>query len=132
MGNFKVRLDLRKLKGYRCSMKSKDGNLVDVIAIPVQMNDIYVSVGEDGKDKGYYLDLNAWENKNPLKNEKTGETLTHGIKPNVRNYKELTEEQKSAIPFVGNLSVFHRVAEQAEQAEVVQTPGAATDDDLPF
>lgn len=116
-------------------MKGKDGNLVDVIAIPVQMNDIYVSVGEDGKDKGYYLDLNAWENKNPLKNEKTGETLTHGIKRQIRNYKELTEEQKSAIPFVGNLSTFQRVAEkaeEAEEAEVVDAEGAKTDDDLPF
>lgn len=132
MGNFKVKLDLKKMSGYRCSMKGKSGDLVEVIAIPVEKNDIFVSVDKDGKDKGYYIEFNAWENKNPLKNDKTGETLTHGIKPQMRNYKEMTEEQKNEIPFVGNLSTFQRVAEKAEEAEVITPEGASTDDDLPF
>lgn len=136
MSNYTLKIDYKKMNGKRLAVNLGNEGVVEGIFIPLKENDIYVSVDNSGNDKAYYQTFNAWENKNPLHDDKSGQTLTHGIKPSKRDYKNLTDEQKNAIPFVGNLITFSREPGAAVVADVASVAPASTEppsgDGLPF
>lgn len=118
--NYNIKLDVTKLHGTFVASITGKSTTKKCICIPIEE----LAVGE----KGIYLDLTAWENKEV----KFGNT--HSVKQSLKkeDFDKLTDEQKKSIPFVGNLSeakVVEKKNEQVQEAPVVTTsPG----DDLPF
>lgn len=89
----------------------------ECIAIPVKEN-IFVSVDKQtGQDKGYYLDVTAFEMKEP----KNGST--HLIKPVNRHYKEQTEEERNNVPIIGSISPVVAQAKAAQEVQAEQIGG---------
>jgi len=120
MGNISTKLNLAGLKNAAIikSGKNKD---VDCILIPIEQNHLFKS------EKGaVYLDLQGFEYKNP----KEGSKDTHLVKQSLPKevFTKMTDEEKSAMPILGNHIVW---GGSSERTEAVAT-SAASEDDLPF
>lgn len=78
-------------------------------------------------EKGVYLNMNMWVSKNSQYGD--SHYLTQNLPKEVRD--AMTEEQKKAIPILGNVKVMELPPKQMQEA--VEIPTSATDDDdLPF
>lgn len=78
-------------------------------------------------EKGVYLNMNMWVSKNSQYGD--SHYLTQNLPKEVRD--AMTEEQKKAIPILGNVKVMELPPKQMQEA--VEIPASATDDDdLPF
>lgn len=116
MSNFSIKIDLLKLAGAKVvSVKGERA-----ILIPTDSNrEIFIG------EKGAYLDLTAIA----LKEEsKFGDT--HFVKGNLPRdvFNSMTEEQRRAVPILGNLKPLGAQNAQASvPAEEVEV-----EDDLPF
>ena len=122
MSSYAIKVNLKGLqnaglvnvKGKRCAL------------IPVDDN-AEIFVGE----KGIYLNLTAIEMKQA---SQFGDT--HFLKGNLDKeaFEKLTEEERKALPIIGNMRPFERrVAEQpAESIADTDITPAGDDDDLPF
>ena len=126
--NLRVSVDPLKMKCGIMTIKSpKTGVEKKCLVMPIEDNDIYNKVGEDGKIT-IRLTFDVWENKQA---SQYGDT--HLVKQS--HSKEWNEkhsdEEKNAEPILGNARPI--VAKTIEQ---VNTPPAelapAPDDDLPF
>lgn len=69
------------------------------LVIPVEDNNIFVTTDENNHPKAAYIDLTAWELKNPKYDE------THMIKQSLPKEvrEKMTDEEKKAIPILGGL-----------------------------
>lgn len=123
MADFQIKVDLLKLQGAAIKdMTAADGRTMRCVVIPIWEAGIY-----EGK-KGVYLDLRAVETQNPQYED------THFVKQSVtrEKYSAMTEEQREAIPIVGNLKPV-RKAQSAplnygntparEEAPLAEPPG---------
>lgn len=123
--NYEIRLNLLALKGAGVArVKGKSGMEVPCLVVPIQMANLYLG------EKGCYLNLNAWENRDGV----TGQYGdTHGIKQSIpkERLEKMTEEERKALPFLGNMRP--RVVQQS-QMPVETTVSVSADDtnDLPF
>lgn len=92
------------------------------LCIPIEEAHLYEG------EKGVYLSLNMWATKE----SKYGDShyLTLSLPKEVR--EAMTEEQKKAIPILGNVKVMELPPRQIQEA--VEIPAASNDDldDLPF
>lgn len=118
MANFSTKINLATLKHSRMLMKGKSGQ-VDCLIIPIEQNNLYKG------EKGLYLDLTHIEIKNPAE----GQTDSHLVKQNLPKevYEKLSEEEKKALPILGNSKVWISQYNEAPLAEIQDET-----DDLPF
>lgn len=93
MSNFGIKIDLAKLSGVAVTDLQGQNGLVRCVVIPVAANHIF-----EGQ-KGIYLDLCAFEMKNPQ--YEATHTIKQSLPKSVR--ESMTEEQRKSLPIVGDL-----------------------------
>ena len=123
MSNFSIKVDLLKLKrACRVTIPGRTGKKRGIF-IPFEDNsEVY-----DG-EKGVYLNLTVVEMKQP---GQWGDT--HIVKGNKseEEYKAMGEEERKALPILGQMRPLERKAVQ-QPAPQVQVERTEEDDDLPF
>lgn len=93
------------------------------LCIPIEEAHLYEG------DKGVYLSLNMWVSKNSRYGD--SHYLTLSIPKEVRD--AMTDEEKKAIPILGNVKVMELPPKQLQEAVEIPDPQSADDlDDLPF
>lgn len=130
MANISIKLNLTQLKHVVRKMTGKDKQPIDCLVIPIDENLIFRG------EKGLYLDLTAIEIKNKVGDSKD----THLIKQQVGKevYESMTEEQKRAMPILGNAIYWGRreadpnVSDSLSESAVDQHFDNEEDDGLPF
>ena len=134
MGNFQGKLDFLKFKNSCViSVKGKTGEKKGVF-VPIEDNGLFVTTDENNKAKGAYFNFAVFENKQV---GKYGDT--HMIKPRVGKEirAQMSEEDKRAIPIIGNMRPLDSQSPSVPQNEIVTTASPAApqdnnDSDLPF
>ncbi len=117
---FTAKLNLRQLN--HAFMTTPKGN--KVLVIPIEENNLFEG------EKGIYLDLVAFEIKNPKEGEDT-----HLIKQSFSKDKlaAMTEDQKKALPILGNARISSgSQRSEAEPKDANNGKVAAGIEDLPF
>jgi hypothetical protein len=116
------KINLGQLEHVVMKKKSKESGEIECMVIPIEKNHLF-----KGKDGNIYLDIVAFELKDPKHND------THLVKQSfpkeVRDKQ--TEEEKNSTPILGNLNVN---AGGGGSAPNNPAPGVeiTEDDDLPF
>jgi hypothetical protein len=120
MSRITGKINLLQLKAVVQSKKAQSG-IIECLVIPIEANKLYKS------DKGVYLDLIAFE----YENKKADSKDTHLVKQffNKKELEAMTEDEKKALPILGNLQVW---TEGGESAPASSPAAIAEDDDLPF
>lgn len=137
MSNFSWKLDFLKLKNaFVKKMRARNGSMIDVLIIPIEMNNLYVG------QKSIYLDGQGIEMKNPPADSKDTHLLKQSLPKAI--YDTMTDEQKKAMPILGNALFWNQAPASTPS---IASPGAAPDnsytpgsggsrvpdeDDLPF
>lgn len=112
MSNFGIKIDLLKLRGAAVTDLQSQNGVQKCIVIPVNENNIYVG------QKGCYLDLVAFEMKNP-KYE-----ATHTLKQSLSKAQRdaMTQEHRDAMPILGDLKPLGGNAATAPQPQYGYAP----------
>lgn len=128
MTDFNGKLNLLKLKRAGIMQIQGRTGVLRCLVIPVEDNNIFVTTDENNHPKAAYIDLTAWELKNPKYDE------THMIKQSLPKEvrEKMTDEEKKAIPILGGLKPV--ISESQNAASSCAAPIAQTQnsDDLPF
>lgn len=128
MTDFNGKLNLLKLKRAGIMQIQGRTGVLRCLVIPVEDNNIFVTTDENNHPKAAYIDLTAWELKNPKYDE------THMIKQSLPKEvcEKMTDEEKKAIPILGGLKPV--IFESQNAASSCAAPIAQTQnsDDLPF
>lgn len=93
------------------------------LCIPIEEAHLYEG------EKGVYLNVNMWVSNN----SKYGDShyLTMNLPKEVRD--AMTEEEKKALPILGNVKVMELPPKQIQEAVEIPAPQSADElDDLPF
>lgn len=126
--NYSGKINLLKMQNACIvSVKGKSATKRGVF-IPIDDNNLFISADADLKPKAAYIDIAVWENKQPTR---FGDT--HSIRQSLPKdvLERMTDEEKKAIPYIGNMKPF----EQVNASNSVAAPYASVDndmDDLPF
>lgn len=98
------------------------------LVIPVEDNNIFVTTDENNHPKAAYIDLTAWELKNPKYDE------THMIKQSLPKEvrEKMTDEEKKAIPILGGLKPVIFGSQNAASSCAAPIAQTQNSDDLPF
>lgn len=130
MGNYSGKLDFLKLKNACViSINGKTGAKKGVF-VPIEENNLFVSIDENNKAKGVYFNFVALESKQI---SKFGDT--HMIKQNLDKEvrAKMSEEEGKNIPILGNMKPFEsKNAVQTVEAPVNSIVQEEDDDSLPF
>ena len=120
MNGISIKLNLLNLQTSVVKMKGKSGQL-ECLVIPIALNNLFKG------EKGVYLDCTAFE----LKNKRADSKDTHLIKQSLPKeiYEEMTEEERRAIPILGNAILWSGVTESDPQSSAT---AIEEDDGLPF
>lgn len=127
MANISAKINLRQLKSHVTTMKSKSGKPVEVLILPIDENFLFRG------EKGLYLDLQAYE----LKKERTPYSKeskeTHIIKQSIPKniFDTFTDDEKNALPILGNMTVWGRQEPEPVNFELEQMPDQGGND-LPY
>ena len=116
--NITGKINLTKLVGVLTERKGQNG-MVEGIFLPIEKNHFFKS------DKGnVYLDISAWALKEPEEGKDT-----HIMKQSLPKevYEAMSDEDKKAMPIIGNLKTWGSGEAREEEATVVEA-----DDDLQF
>lgn len=128
MTDFNGKLNLLKLKRAGIMQIQGRTGVLRCLVITVEDNNIFVTTDENNHPKAAYIDLTAWELKNPKYDE------THMIKQSLPKEvrEKMTDEEKKAIPILGGLKPV--IFESQNAASSCAAPIAQTQnsDDLPF
>lgn len=128
MTDFNGKLNLLKLKRAGIMQIQGRTGVLRCLVISVEDNNIFVTTDENNHPKAAYIDLTAWELKNPKYDE------THIIKQSLPKEvrEKMTDEEKKAIPILGGLKPV--IFESQNAASSCAAPIAQTQnsDDLPF
>lgn len=128
MANFNAKINLMKLKRAGIMSIQGRGETLRCLVIPVEENHLFISSDEQNKPKAAYLDLTAWELRNPKYDE------THMIKQSLPKEvcEQMSDEELKAQPIIGGLKPFE--SEQQNAAGSCDAPSAQVSDydDLPF
>jgi hypothetical protein len=114
------KLNLLNLTVARQMVKGKLGE-IDCLVIPIEKNRLFVG------EKGNYLDLIAFEIKDPKPDRKDTHLIKQSFSKEVR--EAMTDEQLKAIPILGSLTVG---SSGVEKDPVSDPKTLSADDDLPF
>lgn len=113
-----IKLNLLNLKCSVKKMSSKSGEM-ECLVIPIDFNRLYRG------EKGIYLDLVAFEIKNPKEGSKDTHLVKQGLSKVDR--EAMSQEEVNEMPILGNLAVW------TGEREPVSSPVAQDEkDDLPF
>jgi hypothetical protein len=127
MTDFNGKLNLLLKRAGIMQIQGRTG-VLRCLVIPVEDNNIFVTTDENNHPKAAYIDLTAWELKNPKYDE------THIIKQSLPKEvrEKMTDEEKKAIPILGGLKPV--IFESQNAASSCAAPIAQTQnsDDLPF
>ena len=117
MSTIGTSLNLASLTHTRKMMKNKDGQEIECLVIPIELNKLHKG------EKGLYLNLIGFQYKDPK------EKVTHIVKQSFSKdfLASLTEDQRKALPILGSHSVYDGISSESELAAV-----QSEDDDLPF
>lgn len=124
--NLTAKIDLLRLRGATvCPIKGAKETKTCLI-IPIEDSGLYAG------QKGVYLNVSIFERKGAAR---YGD-WTHSIRLNVDGeiYKNMTDEEKKAIPFLGDMKPIetaHSVADAVAAMPAIELPTDG-DDDLPF
>lgn len=100
------------------------------LVIPIEDNHLFMSMDVDsGKPKGVFVDFMAWKNEEPDKYGNT-HTFRQSLPKEVR--EKMTEEEKKAIPFFGNMKPYEQPNAVASYEAPVPSLEEEDLDDLPF
>lgn len=124
MSNLQGSIDLLRLQ--RTGIATIRG--VKCLCIPIQENDIYVSVDENLKAKSAYLGLSIFERREVGKN---GDT--HNVRQSFsKEFREAAgKDELDRRPYLGNMKPL--IVESRNASATVSAPEAvAEEDDLPF
>ena len=128
MANFNAKINLMKLKRAGIMSIQGRGETLRCLVIPVEENHLFISSDEQNKPKVAYLDLTAWELRNPKYDE------THMIKQSLPKEvrEQMSDEELKAQPIIGGLKPFE--SEQQNAAGSCDAHFAQVSDynDLPF
>lgn len=129
MTNFNAKINLMKLKRAGVMQIQGRGEVLRCLVIPIEENHLFVSTDDmTNKAKAVYLDLSAWELRNPKYEE------THMIKQSLpKDVRErMSDEERRAMPILGGLKPVNNDALNA--AASCDAPFAQVSDlnDLPF
>lgn len=122
MGNISTKINLAAFAGASI-IKSGRNKDVDCIIIPIEMNHFFKS------EKGaVYLDLQGFEIA--ADKRKADSKDTHLVKQSLSKdvFSKMTDEEKRAMPILGN----HIVWDESGSRTEIATTVAASEDDLPF
>lgn len=114
MENFQAKLNLLKFnKAFTMPIRGKE-TVKQCVCIPIEDNHLFVSADENLKAKAIYADVNI----NPYENGKSQYGDTHYLRLSVPKEirEKMTEEQKKAIPYLGNMKP--SPVQQAQSAEL--------------
>jgi hypothetical protein len=114
------KINLLNLHAVKRFEKGVSG-LVECLIIPIEKNKLFVG------EKGVYLDLVAFEIKNPKPDSKDTHLIKQSLSKDERS--KMSEEQINAMPILGNLSVNTGFT---ESAPVSPTTTLDPDSGLPF
>ena len=121
MGNISTKINLRQLKNIRKTMKRKDGSEVECLIIPIEPNHLYKT------EKGAYLDLIGFSFDNKIEDSKDTHLVKQSLPKEV--FEKMTEEEKKAIPVIGNHIVW---GFQEPEPQIADIEEGEVPDDLPF
>lgn len=131
--NYQEKLNLLKFnKAFTMPIKGKTGIIKQCVCIPIEDNHLFVSADENLKAKAVYADINV----NQYENGKSQYGDTHYLRLSVPKEvrEKMTEEEKKAIPYLGNMKPSQ--LQQAQSAELpingVYAVPEEDLDDLPF
>lgn len=126
--NYNAKLNLLRLKKAGVMSIQGRGEVLKCLVIPIEPNHLFVSADDNNRPKSVYLDLTAWEVRNPQFND--SHMIKQSLSKEVR--QQITEQELRDMPILGNLSLFDTQAQNA--ASTVDAPFAQTEniEDLPF
>lgn len=131
MDNFQVKQNLLRFNGaFVMNIKGKT-SAKQCVCIPILDNHIYVSADDNMKAKGAYVDINA----NQYEDGKSQYGDTHFLRLAVpKDIREkMSDEEKKAIPYLGNMKPSQYQAPQSAEVEASTYAVPQDDlDDLPF
>jgi hypothetical protein len=113
------KLNLLNLHAVKRLEKGAAG-MIECLIIPIEKNKLFVG------EKGVYLDLIAFEIKEPKSDSKDTHIVKQSLAKDVR--ESMTDEQLKAMPILGNLSVWLG----GESLPISSTTTLEPDSDLPF
>ena len=128
MTDFNGKLNLLKLKRAGIMQIQGRTGVLRCLVIPVEDNNIFVTTDENNHPKAAYIDLTAWELKNPKYDE------THMIKQSLPKEvrEKMTDEEKKAIPILGGLKPVIFESQNAASSCAAPIAHTQNSDDLPF
>lgn len=129
--NYQVKQNLlRYNNAFVMTIKGKSSQK-QCVCIPIEDNYLYVSADDNLKPKAVYSDINA----NQYEDGKSPYGDTHYLRLSVPKEirEKMTDEEKKAIPYLGNMKPSQIPAKQSDE---VNTPTYSVPeddlDDLPF
>lgn len=126
--NFNVKINLLKLKKAAVANIKGKTAAVKCLVIPIEENDLFVSIDENKKAKAVYLDMTAWEAKNQKYDD------THYLKQSFSKDKResMSADELKNVPILGGLIPFE--TEKTNAAKTAEAPfmDCASDEVLPF
>ena len=128
MTNFNAKINLMKLKRAGIMQIQGRGEVLKCLVIPVEENHLFIGTDENNHPKSAYLDLTAWELRNPKYDE------THMVKQSLPKEvrEQMSDDELKNQPIIGGLKPFS--LEQQNAASTCDAPFARPEniDDLPF
>jgi hypothetical protein len=95
MTDFNGKLNLLKLKRAGVMQIPGRTEVLRCLVIPIEENNIFISTDENNRPKAAYIDLTAWELKNPKYDE------THMVKQSLPKEvrEKMTDEEKKGYAY---------------------------------
>ena len=122
--NYGIKVDLLKLQGACMkNLTGRSGQAKRCIIIPVDDNpSMYLG------EKGCYLSMSAFETQGSQYGN------THMVKPDIPKElrEQMTEEQRMAVPVLGNMRPMQATAMQVQGTVNMDAPENQPNNDLPF
>lgn len=125
MATIYTKINLAALVHKVQELKGKDGQPVRCIILPIKQNNLYLA-----QSGNVYLDTTGYEYTPEDSNRKE----THIVKQKLskEKYDQLSEEEKKAMPIIGNHSVFDFQENNNAIESSFQMPEDEEDDDVLF
>ena len=118
MENLSIKLNLKKMSRVGVATIRN----VKCVVIPIEENDIFVSVDETGKVKNIYLDLAAWANRNGISQYGDSHLIKMSYSEEFRSaHPEIVENS----PIVGNA----KPLKAGNAADIADAPVVAAEED---
>lgn len=122
MASISTNINFTALKAVSVrSFKSKSGELVDCLVIPIEHNNLIRG------EKGVYLSATGFEIKKKIEGGKDTHVMKQSLPKAI--YEAMSEEEKRAMPIIGSNVLWAERSGELGQAEVVVQDA---EDGLPF